>query len=123
MQIKRKKLVKIAFKLIKEYEDEILVNNRKHLFYAACTADKIALGGWVLNPTCGCLVGTAYLNELPPADREEWTHADGDDLTAALANYDSSEASALYRLGIKFDERLREAINADSKEGEVAVID
>lgn len=60
--ISRKALIKLAFKAIKKSETPVSTADRKHLLYAACTMDRVALGTWAIDNTCGCLVGTELLS-------------------------------------------------------------
>lgn len=62
MQITRKKLVKLAFKALKNYP-KVSDADRAHMLYAACTMPHVALGNWTIGDDCGCLVGTMLLDE------------------------------------------------------------
>ena len=95
MEITRKALVKIAFKAIRKAEkngDEVARSDRNHLLYAACTIDQVALGAWVIDNKCGCLVGSMLLAE----DRK----------TDNFIAFDRACARSLLQLGVKFDDYL-----------------
>lgn len=87
-QIKRKNLVKLAFKALNDngFPDDVTVDDRKHMLYAACTMDYVALGAWAIDKQCGCLVGTMMLNEgqKPNAIAREMDNSDGRDVLAKL---------------------------------------
>jgi hypothetical protein len=105
--IPRKKLVKIAFKVLAQADDEgaeISAADRGHLLYAACTVEQIALGSWVINKNCGCLVGSMLLAETKPSKRAELD----DDTAFALA-----DSRGLLRISWNFDDRLRDYIHAE----------
>ena len=109
MQITRKKLVKIAFKVLKKYPDVSGID-RKHLLFMACTIDKVALGAWAIDENCGCLVGSMYLHRGIDRPRKP----NGDLVTESLniAIYREARGDSLEQLGRDFDTLLTKAVES-----------
>lgn len=117
LTITRKKLVKIAFKALKAHP-EVSETDRQHLLYMACTIKQVALHAWVVEQTCGCLVGSLYLRA--DAERLAKTAQWADDAVYKLAEEDS-----LLYIGWKFDNLLEQelGLTADAPAAAVQVLD
>jgi hypothetical protein len=95
VKISRKKLIKLAFQAIDKVPN-VSDEDRKHMLYAACTMDQVALDEWIVDGKCGCLVGTMLLN------------ADDPDAKAAFdtGRKFSPASGPLEEVGVEFDNLL-----------------